>query len=124
MSSDVYVCRHSWSVIAVEAGGGPRRLGSRGDLAGHHRAVHDLARPRAALALRGVGEDRPDVSAIGGRRWVPASLFERMTRMRMAIVSPSRTSGELGKVAPGDMRGTGLPDAEGFAGLRWGLLRS
>ena len=75
--------RHSWSVIRFRPARVPGLLDARGDLARHDRAVDDLARRAAGPGAprRRRGPTRR-LSAIGGRRCVPASLLERRTSTR------------------------------------------
>ena len=58
--------RHSWSVMRFRPAASQALPTRAGDLAGHDRAVDDLALARSALALPRVGED--DAQVVGDRR--------------------------------------------------------
>ena len=98
----------------------------RGGEPDEHLAVLGRLAPRPACAPRNPSAGRARTACSGIARpdpRRPARLGMGDVDARESRLPPVRhdpSSGEPRKVAPGDMRGTGLSGTEGFAGVCWG----
>src|SRR5689334_24286057 len=91
MSSEAYVWRHSWRVMRLGPAASPAFSTRRAilpDMTERSTTLPACGRPWRSQAAASTWRR---LSAIGGRRWVPASLLGRRTRSREAMWSSSRT---------------------------------